>query len=102
MKIIFYLTFILITVISCGGLDEANKVLRNEKVKTTDEFLVKKRDPLIMPPNYNEIPSPDTILKKKKNDKDKLKNILKVPESENGSDKSSLSIENSILNKIKR
>ena len=102
MKIIFYLTFILITVISCGGLDDANKVLRNEKVKTTDEFLVKKRDPLIMPPNYNEIPSPDTILKKKKNDKDKLKNILKVPESENGSDKSSLSIENSILNKIKR
>ena len=51
MKIIFYLTFILITVISCGGLDDANKVLRNEKVKTTDEFLVKRRGPLIMPPS---------------------------------------------------
>ena len=102
MKVIFFLTLILITLASCGGLSDANKVLRNEKVKTTDEFLVKKREPLIMPPNYNEIPSPDSILKEKKNDKDKIKNILKAPKSENGSDKSSLSIENSILNKIKR
>ena len=27
---------------SCGGLSDAGKVLRNEKVKSTDEFLVKK------------------------------------------------------------
>ena len=28
---------------SCQSFDEASKVLKNEKVKTTDEFLVKKR-----------------------------------------------------------
>ena len=27
---------------SCGGFKEAGKVLRNEKISTTDEFLVKK------------------------------------------------------------
>ena len=29
---------------SCGGMSEAGKVLRNEKVKNTDEFLVKKEN----------------------------------------------------------
>ena len=38
--------FILIYLYSCGAMSEAGKVLRNEKVKTTDEFLVKKKDPL--------------------------------------------------------
>ena len=44
--------------ISCSSLKEADKVLRNEKIRTTDEFLVKKRDPLIYPPNYEEVPEP--------------------------------------------
>ena len=41
MKKIIHLILILI-LSSCGGLDEAGKVLRNEKIKTNDEFLVKK------------------------------------------------------------
>ena len=43
---------------SCGGLSEAGKVLRNEKTRTTDEFLVKKREPLSQPPEFNKIPKP--------------------------------------------
>ena len=34
---------ILILTSSCAGLKDAGKVLRNEKVKTTDEFLVKEK-----------------------------------------------------------
>ena len=30
-------------IVSCGGLKDAGKVLRNEKIQTTDEFLVEKR-----------------------------------------------------------
>ena len=62
-------SFILICIIlltSCGGISDAGKVLRNEKIKTTDEFLVKKRNPLVLPPNYEEIPEPGTELQKKK------------------------------------
>ena len=41
-KIILY--FILASMLySCGGFSDAGKVLRNEKVTNTDEFLVKKR-----------------------------------------------------------
>ena len=60
-----YLT-ILLFILSCSSMEEAGKVLRNEKTKTTDEFLVKKKEPLIMPPDLYEVPEPDTIKKKKR------------------------------------
>ena len=43
MKNIKVLIITLFLFTSCGGLKDAGKVLRNEKVKTTDEFLVKKK-----------------------------------------------------------
>ena len=58
-------------------MEEAGKVLKNEKISTTDEFLVKKRQPLILPPDYDKIPEPNTINKKKKRI-DKIKKIFKV------------------------
>ena len=45
--------------VSCSSMKEAGQVLRNEKVKTNDEFLVKKKQPLILPPNYEKIPEPE-------------------------------------------
>ena len=36
--------------ISCGTFEEAGRVLRNEKIKSTDEFLVEKKEPLTTPP----------------------------------------------------
>ena len=60
---ILLITFLLL--VSCGGLEDAGKVLRNEKITTTDEFLVKKKDPLVLPPDYDKIPEPGTISKKK-------------------------------------
>ena len=43
---------------SCKGFSDAGKVLRNEKTRTTDEFLVKQ--PLVLPPDYNELPEPSS------------------------------------------
>ena len=45
MKIKFFLLFLLL--VSCGSLNEAGKALRNEKTKTTDEFLIEKEDPCL-------------------------------------------------------
>ena len=58
MKKINFLIIVIFLLTSCSSLDEAGKVLKNEKIKTTDEFLVKKRDPLVLPPDYKEIPIP--------------------------------------------
>lgn len=100
MKNIIYIVIISILLVSCGGFKEAGKVLRNEKIRTTDEFLVKKRNPLVLPPNYEEIPTPDSLKEKNENKEEKIKQILKSPRIENPSKKSS-SVEDSILDKIR-
>ena len=64
------LGFILITFLhSCGSLSDASKVLKNEKIKNTDEFLVKKRDELSLPPDFRTMPTPNSITKKNKKKK---------------------------------
>ena len=101
MKNINFLLIILITLVSCGSVEEAGKVLRNEKIKTTDEFLVKKRKPLVLPPDYNEIPEPGTKTENKINENEKIKKMLKSTEKTNIKNDSS-STEQSILNKIRK
>lgn len=99
-KRILLITFLLF--VSCGGLEEAGKVLRNEKITTTDEFLVKKKDPLVLPPDYDKIPEPGTISKKKIDEEDKIKNILNAPTVENNKKNQSSSLEESIINQIRK
>ena len=91
------LSLIIFTFAACG---DAAKTLRNEKIKTTDEFLVKKRQPLVLPPDYNKLPEPKSNEKKVSRDED-IKSILKTPQKKKSSDTSS-SIEQKILNKIRK
>ena len=80
MKLITFIIFLAFILSACGSVKEAGKVLRNEKVKNTDEFLVKKKQPLILPPDYEKIPEPGSANKVEKDDKDKIKKILKSSE----------------------
>lgn len=97
---IILISFFLFT--SCGGLKEAGKVLRNEKTRTTDEFLVKKKDPLILPPDYDKIPEPGSNSTKESDEEEKIKNILKAPKVENSKKNKPSSIEETILNQIRK
>lgn len=101
MKNKFLAFFVIIFFLnSCGGISDAGKVLRNEKTRTTDEFLVKKREPLSLPPEYKEIPEPGSIKKDiKKKEKNEVSKILNIKE-DNKSRKSPSSIEQSIINQI--
>ena len=87
---------------ACSRLDEASKVLKNEKVKTTDEFLVKKRDPLVLPPDYKDIPLPGSNKEMKKKDNSNIKKILKMTNDEKISNDQTSSTEKSIINKIRK
>ena len=86
---------------SCGGSDAA-KVLKNEKITNTDEFLVKKRDPLTMPPDHATLPKPGKINTSKKENNDNIENILKIPKDQNSSTTSTSSVEQSIINEINK
>ena len=97
------LLLIFFFLVACGALKETGKVLRNEKVNTTDEFLVKKKDPLVLPPDFNKVPAPNSITNKPENDDDKIKKIIRIPKQEKDKKiNSSTSTEQSILNRIRK
>ena len=92
---------ILVTVLSCTSLKDGLSSNKNN----TDEFLVEKKAPLVMPPEFNELPLPsnDTI---EDNEKDDVKKLITIsansnPDSEN-SENTSSNLEESILEKIKK
>ena len=95
MKIRYLILLILIT--SCGGFAEAGKVLRNEKIATTDEFLIEKRGPLSIPPNVMELPKPN----KKGVNKNGSNSIKKTSEQDSNINKNKSSLEKLILEEIK-
>ena len=87
----------------CSSFSEAGKVLRNEKVRTTDEFLIKKKEPLTQPPDFETIPEPGSIESKAEKQESSIEQILKTtPSTENQSSTQYSSTEESILNKIKK
>ena len=103
-KSIFYI-LLAVFLYSCGTASDVGKTLRNEKIKTTDEFLVKKRQPLSLPPDYKEIPEPGSIEvkeDKKLSENEKIKKILKAPATEDINNKNASSTEKAILNKIRK
>ena len=81
LKLIYCLIFIILA--NCQTVDEVGKVMRNEKESSTDEFLVKKNQPLVIPPNLRELPIPgntkkDTKEKSKNNQEKKIGNLEKT------------------------
>jgi len=44
---------------SCGTWDSVKRGLTGQKAKSGDEFLVEKKDPLILPPDFEKLPTPD-------------------------------------------
>ena len=102
MKSIYFLLIGLFLLNSCSGLKDAGKVIRNEKVLTTDEFLVKKRNPLVLPPNFEDLPEPGSKKQNKENEEEKIKKILKAPKDSNNSKSKPSSVEESILNRIRK
>ena len=78
--IIFLLTSFLIST-SCQNVKDA---LSGSKNNNSDEFLVKKKNPLVMPPDYNDLPKPGET-EQSLDDQDsqaEVKKLLKVLENE--------------------
>ena len=94
-----FITFTILLLAGCGASD-VGKVMRNEKVKTTDEFLVKKKEPLTLPPDFSELPVPNS--KKDSKKEKKINNIFDNVEIEKVDNKKASSTENSIINQIKK
>jgi hypothetical protein len=53
IKALFLIFILFLT--ACGGVKDA---LTGTKKPSTDEFLVEKKNPLVMPPDYGKLPEP--------------------------------------------
>ena len=87
---------------SCGSVGEA--LQGKKRSKQSDEFLVEKKNPLEMPPDMNELPTPgNQEISETKSDNNEIKSLLKI-QNENNQDNensnNSSDIESSILKKI--
>ena len=93
-----YIIILVLLVTSCAGtFDSVKRGLTGAKGDTADEFLVKKKDPLILPPDFENLPTPD----EKIDIKDEVSDFEKNLEISDETNSSTLSpVENSILKKI--
>ena len=98
LKKIIYIIILTFFVTSCADtFSSIKRGLTGAKADSTDEFLVKKKDPLILPPDYENLPTPDERIVAAEEFLIFQKN-LETSAEDNSSESSS--VEDSILKKI--
>ena len=76
--------------------------LTGAKQKSTDEFLVKKKDPLILPPDYDSLPSPSDRVEAIEEMSSFEKTLKQTSETEITASSTGSSAEDSILKQIRK
>ena len=86
---------------SCSGGLEGFKLKR--KSTSGDEFLIEKKDPLVLPPDFSKLPNPEEDIQETKEEESQIEIVFKNDNSENeNTDKSTTGLEKSILEKIQK
>ena len=100
IKLMLFLTIVFFNFQSCQTVKEG---FSSQKKKSTDEFLVEKKSPLVMPPDFNELPLPKISENIEEEENESGNNIEKLisnnnsPEISGAQDKN---FENLIIEKI--
>ena len=83
---------------SCGTVKDA---FSNQKKNSSDEFLVEKKSPLVMPPEFNELPIPNQNKDTSQKQENNIKNLISDNNGNTDQEASNGDLEGSILSKIK-
>ena len=102
---IIIIIFFLITACA-SSWEDVKKGLGGEKRTSTDEFLVRKKEPLVMPPKWKNLPEPGGVMKSddevsEPTDIEELMKLGKNKESSTNYEQGNGNLEESILKKIK-
>ena len=102
---IIIIIFFLITACA-SSWEDVKKGLGGAKRTSTDEFLVRKKEPLVMPPKWKNLPEPGEVMKSddevwEATDIEELIKLGKNKESSTNYEQGNGSLEESILKKIK-
>ena len=97
----FIAVFIIFFLTGCNSLKEGLE--GNRKSKNAEEFLIQKKNPLVLPPDYSKLPTPKNVSETRTIVDFNLEDILKKDSSETNKENisKSNSIEKSVLKKIK-
>jgi len=105
MKKFKKLWFVLVLTLMFQGCSSIKEGFRSQKKNSTDEFLVEKKSPLVMPPEYNELPVPEIenfeSEIEEENDIKKLLTNSNNTNTNSNSNEQNKNFKNSILDKIK-
>ena len=103
----FFIVFLglIFVLTSCQSLQE-DMTSGGKRSKSGDEFLVHKKKPLVVPPDFEIMPPPKQIQKTEEQasvSTESIEDILNIKkeETENSSQNNNSSLEESILKKIK-
>ena len=102
IRSILFLVLVFFTFQSCQTVKEG---FTSQKKKSTDEFLVEKKSPLVMPPDFNELPLPKTSENIEEEENESRNNIEKLISNNNSPESSGVqdkNFENLIIEKIKQ
>ena len=99
---IFVILFMMLVVTSCQSVKNA---LSGVKQENSDEFLIQKKNPLVLPPDFTDLPEPfeeSTEVTEVQIEED-IEKLLQVQDSINTTNNTSdsSSIESFVLKKIK-
>ena len=98
IKLNIFIIFGLILLLN--SCQTARDGLTGVKKDNTDEFLVEKKNPLVLPPEFDELPKPIDAKYQKKDDINNIEKLISGDSDKKISNKSSIennSLENSIL-----
>jgi len=103
----FYIIFLSLIIVlsSCQKFSEG--MMGSKRSKGSDEFLVHKKKPLVVPPDYENMPSPKQNIKKEEKltaSSESIEDLLNIKNkeiNESFEGKNDNSLEQSILKKIK-
>ena len=99
---IIVLTFLFI-VSACAKVSEG--MTGSKRSKSFDEFFVHKKKPLVLPPDFNDMPMPKPTQKKQTQSNNDIEDLLRTKKKRNNNtsqSESDKSLENSILKKINK
>ena len=98
-----YFLILVFFVTSCAdSWDSVKRGLTGEKRNTADEFLIKKKDPLILPPEYDKLPLPKSSDFQEK-EENTVKSILKTGKNSGIKKNSGMSsLEKKVLEELRK
>ena len=101
MKKFNFLFILGISLIILSGCNTVKKGFKNPKKNSSDEFLVEKKSPLVMPPEFNELPIPNQNEDTSQKQENNIKNLISDNNGNTDQEASNSDLEGSILSKIK-